>query len=154
MSRTRQENIGISGSILKTASALLAESRPLLVCIPLRPRIQPVTSTHLTISVDVCEECIISPQSSMTVLGAKSGVFEQRVLSTHEVCATCAGTAPGEPVECVSLDCPWLYARKKAEDRVEVVETMDILMDELDQGLVRLPSISSEELSDSSQVDM
>jgi DNA polymerase zeta len=90
----------------------------------------------------------------MTILGAKSGSFEQRVLTAHQVCATCAGTAPGEPVECVSLDCPWLYARKKAEDRVEMVETMDIIVDELDRGDMRLASISSEELSDSSQVDM
>jgi len=30
-------------------------------------------------------------------------------------------TAPGEPVECDSLDCPWFFARKKADRQIEVM---------------------------------
>lgn len=102
---------------------------------------------------DLCEECMLSPQSSVTVLGVKSAAFEHRLLTAHGICATCAGTAPGEPVECISLDCPWLYARKKAEARVETVETMDILVDELGRSRVGWRLIGSD-TSESSQVEI
>jgi DNA polymerase zeta len=45
------------------------------------------------------------------------------------------------------LDCPWLYARKRAEDRVEVVETINIIVEEMDRGRLRISD--SEEISDS-----
>jgi len=82
----------------------------------------------------LCEECTQSLQSSLTVFGAKSSAFENRVLTAHEICITCAGTSPGEPVECISLDCPWLYARKKAEDKLKTVETMELIVNELEQS--------------------
>ncbi|KAJ3575642.1 hypothetical protein NP233_g970 [Leucocoprinus birnbaumii] len=106
---------------------------------------------------DLCDYCLLSPQSSVTVLGAKGGAFEHRLLTAHKVCASCAGITPGEPVECISLDCPWLYTRKKAEARTEAVETMEILVDELEKSRQRRELIGSEEEaegSETSQVDV
>ncbi|KXN90017.1 DNA polymerase zeta catalytic subunit [Leucoagaricus sp. SymC.cos] len=105
-------------------------------------------------SIDICYECFLSGQSSMSVLGAKSCGFDRRMLTVHNVCASCAATAPGEPVKCISLDCPWLYARKRAEDRMELVETIDIIVEELGQDRSRRPSTSSEEMSESKTADI
>lgn len=105
-------------------------------------------------TLDLCEECIMSSQSSVAILGAKIGKFEQRLLSTHEICTTCSGIAPGEQVECESLDCPWLYARKRAEHKLEMAETMNILVDELDSDRFRMLQFSSEDVSDSALADV
>jgi len=65
-------------------------------------------------------------------------VFEHRALTAHEVCVTCAGTLPGELVECISLDCPWLFARKKAEDKLKAVQTMESIVNELERNETQL----------------
>jgi len=48
-----------------------------------------------------------------------------RLANSHLVCASCARTAPGEPVECDSLDCPWFFARKKADRQIEVMSIIE-----------------------------
>jgi DNA polymerase zeta len=85
----------------------------------------------------------------MTILGAKTGKWEQRMLNTQKVCVSCTGIASSEPVECESLDCPWLYARKRAEHKLDVIEMMDILVDELNSNLSRSPTASPDNVSDS-----
>ncbi|KAF9453810.1 DNA/RNA polymerase [Macrolepiota fuliginosa MF-IS2] len=105
---------------------------------------------------DLCEECILSSHSSTAVLDAKIGKFEQRLLTAHEICTTCTGIAPGEPVDCESFDCPWLYARRKAEHKSEVIETMDILVDELnsDRFQLQMEDFASEDMRDSATVEI
>lgn len=134
---------GMWRSTCLALDALPAENLPLLVRFRLN---EFASSVHKTKSIGLCDSCIASPQSSTTVLGAKTGKIEQRMLTAHEICATCAGLAPGEPVDCESLDCAWLYTRKKAEQKLEEIESMDILVDELDSGRLRLsPQFSPEE---------
>lgn len=109
---------------------------------------------HWVMRADLCEECILLSQSSTAILGAKTGKFERRTLTAHEVCVTCTGIAPSEPVECESLDCSWLYARKRAEHKLEVIDTIAILVEELDSGRLRMPEISSEDVSDSTLAEV
>ena len=37
-----------------------------------------------------------------------------------------------EQIECMSTDCPWLYSRKKAEDKVDQVARLQQLIKELE----------------------
>lgn len=37
-----------------------------------------------------------------------------------------------EQIECMSTDCPWLYSRKKAEDKADQVARLQELMKELE----------------------
>lgn len=37
-----------------------------------------------------------------------------------------------EQIECVSVDCPWLYSRKKAEDKVDQIARLQELILELE----------------------
>jgi len=39
-----------------------------------------------------------------------------------------------EQIECMSIDCPWLYSRKKAEDKVDQVVRLQELIQELELG--------------------
>lgn len=57
---------------------------------------------------------------------------ESRLKSTHLVCVSCTGIAPGEPIECESIDCAWLYARKKAEATAEFMPIYDDITIELE----------------------
>ena len=47
-----------------------------------------------------------------------------------------------EQIECMSTDCPWLYSRKKAEDKVDQVGRLRELLTELElnAGLSELPA--------------
>ena len=41
-----------------------------------------------------------------------------------------------EQIECMSIDCPWLYSRKKAEDKVDQVERLQELIKELELNAI------------------
>ncbi|PFH54484.1 hypothetical protein AMATHDRAFT_134471 [Amanita thiersii Skay4041] len=67
----------------------------------------------------LCDECQSAPQQTIANLGSQLQVEEERLKNLHLVCASCTTTAPGEPVECDSIDCPWFFARKKNEERMK-----------------------------------
>ena len=48
------------------------------------------------------------------------------------VCSTCCNVTTGEPVECESLDCPWLYERMKIRGKAEALTTIYDLLDDLE----------------------
>lgn len=52
-------------------------------------------------------------------------------MNTHLVCTTCTGSAPVDAVHCISLDCPWFYARRKAEAETELIPVLEELLGEL-----------------------
>ena len=49
-----------------------------------------------------------------------------------------------EQIECLSTDCPWLYSRKKAEDKTDQVTRLQGLIKELElsASLEELPTSS------------
>jgi DNA polymerase zeta len=57
---------------------------------------------------------------------------EARLLDAQRVCASCTSTANAEPIECMNIDCPWLFNRKKAERKTEFLEGLGGIMDELE----------------------
>lgn len=57
---------------------------------------------------------------------------ETQLKDVHTVCSSCCGTAQAEPVECESLDCPWLYERKKIERKAEALTTIHDLIEEME----------------------
>lgn len=52
-----------------------------------------------------------------------------RLQETHQVCRTCTHSSPSDSIECVSLDCPWFYARIKADDMAEESEELHNLVE-------------------------
>ena len=46
----------------------------------------------------------------------------------------CTRSEPLEPVRCVSLDCSWLFQRKKVEQQVEDIEQLQELILALEPG--------------------
>jgi DNA polymerase zeta len=50
-----------------------------------------------------------------------------------------------EQIECMSTDCPWLYSRKKADDKADQVARLQELIDELElnASLEKPPTPSS-----------
>jgi hypothetical protein len=79
----------------------------------------------------LCAECYEDPIGTYPVLMARLRDGEDKVKTSHVICQSCTGSQPGEPIECVSLDCPWLYERKRVQDHAEINENIRYLLDEL-----------------------
>jgi len=48
---------------------------------------------------------------------------------------TCTGSSPGDPIQCESLDCPWFYSRRKAEEAMDLVPIFVELSDDLEKEM-------------------
>ncbi|GJE86113.1 DNA polymerase zeta catalytic subunit [Phanerochaete sordida] len=81
----------------------------------------------------ICDTCCFRPQETIGKLLAKVHRTEQRLTDVHRVCASCAGTPQAEPVRCESLDCPWLFERKKLEHKAEGLQAIHGLVEELEE---------------------
>ncbi len=81
---------------------------------------------------DLCDACSISPQETIANLLSRIRKREERLVNAHLVCATCTGSAAADAVHCISLDCPWLYARRKAEAETEVIPALEELLETLE----------------------
>lgn len=57
---------------------------------------------------------------------------EARLVDAQRVCASCTSTANAEPIECINIDCPWLFDRKKAERKAEFLEGLEGIMEDLE----------------------
>lgn len=89
-------------------------------------------SSHCRICGDdggpVCAGCRRAPDVAAYSLLAKEGAAQTRVRDLHSVCASCAGTPPGETVLCDSVDCPVTYARVTAErDGADAADARSLL---------------------------
>ncbi|TFK89962.1 hypothetical protein K466DRAFT_574493 [Polyporus arcularius HHB13444] len=95
------------------------------------------TSSHClicgTLTPEVlCEVCRTHYASTMSDLLSRMQQTEAQLKDVHLVCGSCCGVAPAEPVECESLDCPWLYERKKIEGKAEALTTIHDLIEEME----------------------
>ncbi len=81
--------------------------------------------------VDVCDDCRFQPQETISRILALMRRTEKQLTDVQLVCATCSGTPTTEPIHCESLDCPWLFERKKVEHRTEGLETIQDIVDDL-----------------------
>ncbi|THH02839.1 hypothetical protein EW026_g5 [Hermanssonia centrifuga] len=79
----------------------------------------------------VCDDCRFQPQETISRILALMRRTEKQLTDVQLVCATCSGTPTTEPIHCESLDCPWLFERKKVEHRTEGLETIQDIVDDL-----------------------
>lgn len=82
-------------------------------------------------SLDLCESCDSKTEETMANLGSIVRNAEKRMADAQLVCASCTGGAPTEPIECVSLDCPWFYARHRADEDISLMPLYQELGSEL-----------------------
>ncbi|KAA1471469.1 hypothetical protein DENSPDRAFT_837475 [Dentipellis sp. KUC8613] len=83
-------------------------------------------------SQGICTDCRSMPQETAANLLSRIRVQERRLQSAHEVCVSCTGLPPGEPIQCQSLECRWFYERKDAESTFEDMTFIRNLVAELD----------------------
>jgi DNA polymerase zeta len=92
------------------------------------PFTTPVYS-HVQIG-SVCYNCFIEPQETWAKSLALHQMSEKYVLHTQMVCASCCGTPRNGTIECKSLDCPWTYARRRADKDWEYTRAMKDLLED------------------------
>jgi len=80
----------------------------------------------------VCEACYEDKQTVISALLSKLHIAEERMTNAHAICASCSNISLAEPVECESLDCPWLYERKKADNRAGLLGGIGQFVEDLD----------------------
>ncbi|KAI0801265.1 hypothetical protein C8Q74DRAFT_1314513 [Fomes fomentarius] len=99
----------------------------------------------------LCEICCTDYASTMSELMSRMQRTEVQLRDVHLICSSCCETTPAEPVDCESLDCPWLYERKKIESKAEALTTIHELLDEMEREWYAEKSYSSDDdLSDHS----
>ena len=69
----------------------------------------------------ICDSCRVQPQTTISELLRRISKGETRLLNTQRICETCTGSAPSEPIRCESVDCAWLFERKKVERKAETL---------------------------------
>ncbi|KAK1233576.1 DNA polymerase zeta [Marasmius sp. AFHP31] len=79
----------------------------------------------------LCHECRESTETSQTSLLTRLREGEQRLVNSHSICTSCAGLSQAEMVPCISLDCPWLFTRKGAEESSELLKATEDLVRQL-----------------------
>lgn len=65
----------------------------------------------------------------------KIGKTETKLRNVHRVCSSCSGTPVTEPIRCISLDCPWLFERKKIEHKAEALSAIEEYVEEVQGGV-------------------
>jgi len=63
----------------------------------------------------ICADCSENSESTIFELMSRLHLAQKRTREVQIICASCAGSAPDEPIQCESLDCEWLYERVKAK---------------------------------------
>lgn len=88
----------------------------------------------LTLGVaGLCPSCLNSPSDVAYALMARTREVHVRRQAAHAICASCEGTPHGDPVACVSFDCPTLYRRIQTDQEVGRIEALAELVEKLGQ---------------------
>lgn len=86
-------------------------------------------------SIDLCDTCYSRPQETICHIFRRIQVVDTSIREAHLVCVSCSDTPYGEPIKCESLDCPWLYERKKLENRkIAFAESMGFAEEMMEQN--------------------
>lgn len=72
-------------------------------------------------SQGLCDNCWYSNERTIANLAFRIRSKEKRLVNIHRICRSCTGSAGTEPIKCESLDCPWFYSRRRAEEKMELV---------------------------------
>ena len=98
----------------------------------------------------LCEVCRAHPQETISGLLSRLHIAEDKLRDVQAICSSCCGVPAAEPVKCESLDCPWLYERKKVENKVEALDVVAELVAELQEAEDRRDEIA---LTDSPEAE-
>ena len=80
----------------------------------------------------LCELCRSDYALTMSELLSRVRKTEAKLKDVHVVCGSCCSIPPAEAVQCESLDCPWMYERKKLESKAEAATTIQELIEEME----------------------
>ncbi|KAI6031825.1 hypothetical protein BKA83DRAFT_90935 [Pisolithus microcarpus] len=69
----------------------------------------------------ICEDCQVNSQEAIPNLLRRLHKGERRLLGY-----------PQKPIECVNIDCPWLYERNKGERKIDFLEGLQAVVEDLD----------------------
>jgi DNA polymerase zeta len=94
----------------------------------------PGSLVHL-VNSGICDSCRVNPQTTIPELLRRISKGENRLISTQRVCESCTRSAPSEPIKCESVDCAWLFERKKAERKAETIVVLQELVDSIEPGI-------------------
>ena len=97
----------------------------------------------------LCDVCRAYPQETISGLLSRLHIAEDKLRDVQTICSSCCGIPAAEPVKCESLDCPWLYERKKVENKVEALDVVAELVAELQEAEDRHDEIGLTGSSDS-----
>ena len=75
----------------------------------------------------------MTSQETLSNLGFRIRSREERLANAHRICGTCTSSSPEDPIQCESLDCPWFYSRRKAEEAMDLVPILAELSDDLEE---------------------
>ena len=81
----------------------------------------------------LCNGCFMASQETISNLGFRIRAREERLANAHRICGTCTNSSPEDPIQCESLDCPWFYSRRKAEESMDLVPILAELSDDLEK---------------------
>lgn len=93
------------------------------------------------LSPDVCGACRSDPVTTLVALFSRVKRIEHRLHETHSVCMSCSGCTSTEEIECVSLDCAWLFMRKKVEGKLEFISYLQEIICEVEASISRKDSV-------------
>ncbi|KAF5370238.1 hypothetical protein D9615_010070 [Tricholomella constricta] len=82
----------------------------------------------------LCDECYSSPQETIAALSSRIQVNEKHLMNSHRICTTCTGSVPGEPIQCESFDCPWLFSRKRAENKQDFMTIVKEILEDVNDN--------------------
>lgn len=89
--------------------------------------------SQLMILSAICDDCREDPLSTLAALTMRLRTGERRLMTSQAICTNCTGARLGEPIECVSLDCPWMYERSNAWKDIDVLANMGELADAIQE---------------------
>lgn len=99
-----------------------------------RRRSRQIKGSKLTEYTGLCKICRRRPQTTISGLLSRVHRTEGRLKKVHSLCASCSGIMLSEPVCCESLDCPWLYVRKKLDNKAENLDSVFDYIAEVEAG--------------------
>ncbi|KAI0793498.1 hypothetical protein C8Q75DRAFT_565280 [Abortiporus biennis] len=84
----------------------------------------------------ICSPCRRRKQAALAGLLSRVHQTEEGMVNAHKICSSCSSTPLAERIRCQSIDCPWLYERKKLENRAESLDVVEDLLQEIEEGKV------------------
>lgn len=81
---------------------------------------------ELNLGVVICLSCKNNHEDRAYAILCKMHEVQDRLKAAHAICVSCTLTPPQEGIMCESLDCPWLFVRKRAENDKDSIDGLGL----------------------------